>query len=179
VKKLLFIIAVFGLFFSAPNLIAQSSYNAVSNAGVKENCKNAQIYINKTVRKNDLRTRVDRLQLYEYISQHLDSLTQRLENNNQPRAKQMRGMINGYRKKIDAFKINYEKYDYARDRLTNLVDCQTETTKFIELLEETRIARSKVAASVVVLKKYVVTETSDQLDVLQKELLNPELGGSI
>ena len=178
-KKLLIFIAIFGLIFSTQKLFAQNSYKQVDGTAIKESCINAQSYINQTVRKNDLRTRVDRLQLYEYNHQYLDLLTTRLENNSQPQAQQMRDLVDGYKSKIDGFKAKYEEYDSKRDKLAGIGDCQNNTAEFAELLQQARSARQKVATSVKDLKEYADSTSVKRLNKLQGEISISGLNGGI
>jgi hypothetical protein len=152
---------------------------ALSNKPAKaqsssESCYSAQSFIKNTVRKNDLRSRVDRLQVYEYMYDNLNSISIRLAINKQPGSQQMAKLIKELRVKIDKFISDYEKYDQSRDTLTNLSDCSKNTKEFEALLSRTRNDRARVALDVKKVESSFSGPALTRLEDLKTQFLEPE-----
>lgn len=133
-------------------------------------CEATQRYLKNIQKPRDLRTRVDRLQAYRYIHQRLDVFTRRIERNNQPNAKSIRSNIDRLHDATEAFRLNYETYDKAREAVVLVKDCQKNDDEFSEKLKAARAARSVVAQDVALLRSIIATNIPEQLEVTQKQL---------
>lgn len=158
--------------------VAIFSMSANINAQANTTCFNAQSYINNTLRDNDLRSRVDRLQLYEFMYSNLKTLSDRLDTNKQPQAAQMNKLVNRLRNKIDDFKSNYEAYDSARDRVGKLKNCNSNQADFESLLLNAQNKRGVVAKDVTSLHEILAGDALDELSVV-KATLDSYAGGSL
>ena len=136
-------------------------------------CEVAQQKLAGPVRSRDLRTRVDRMQAYLYLYERLDIFTQRLENNDQPSAEQMRALTSELNVLINTFKNDYEVYDQARTAVATLKNCSQETEDFSASLEFARTTRSKVNEDVVaihsLLRGPITTTMNELLTTLKSE----------
>lgn len=161
-------------------LLAVAVFSVSTNIHAQANttCFNAQSYINNTLRDNDLRSRVDRLQLYEFMYTNLKTLSDRLSINNQPQASQMERLVSGLRTKIDAFKVDYESYDLARDKVGNLKKCNSNQTDFESLLLTAQNKRKRVAKDVAALHTILSGDTLDELTTV-KGAVDVYAGGSL
>lgn len=130
-------------------------------------CFSAQNYLKNVQRPKDLRARVDRLQAYQYIGQRLDIFTQRLENNSQPKAQDLRRQLDKLKLEVDDFKVKYENYDEARDQLVSIENCEANTSKFKTLLSSLRLERKRLNQSVKLIDDRLRINMSGQLEDLQ------------
>lgn len=112
-------------------------------------CKIAQQNLGSSVRSRDLRTRVDRIQAYQYMHQKLDIFVQRLENNDQPGAAELRQQTDSLGKQINKFSDDYETYDKSRSEVSKLVDCDKNSLAFDRALQNARDSRSVLHQDVV------------------------------
>lgn len=112
-------------------------------------CKTAQQNLSSSVRSRDLRTRVDRIQAYQYMYQKLDIFVQRLENNNQPAAAELRQQTDSLGKQITKFKDDYETYDKSRSEVSKIVDCDKNRVAFDRALQNARDSRNVLHQDVV------------------------------
>lgn len=168
-KLLLIVAAVF--VFTATGTLAQEAPAQTSQELATQRCSLAQNYIKDIQKPRDLRARVDRLQAYRYIYQRLDLFTKRLERNQQPEAENLRASMNSLGKDIEQFKASYERYDAAREELTNIKDCRNNMTLFQSKLEAARSKRQEVSDSIVAVESTISPTVKNQLDVLYEGLL--------
>lgn len=158
-------------------VIAGKTVNAqdvtATNDQPKDRCTLAQGYIKATLKPQDLRARVDRLQAYQYISGRLDEFVTRLERNHQPDSRELRATVNALNKAIIAFKSDYELYDLARDKVANLKDCKNHISQFQAALTVARDRRSKVNTDVSDIQNILSPTAEDQLTDLYNQLLDP------
>lgn len=148
------------------------------DAQANTTCSNAQSYINNTLRENDLRSRVDRLQLYEFMYSNLKVLSDRLTANKQPQATQMKQIVTKLRTKINDFKVNYETYDSARDKVGKLGKCNSNIANFESLLSVAQSKRRIVAKDVTTLHTFLGGEALDELSAV-RGAVGPYAGGSL
>ncbi len=151
----------------AAGVYAQPQTEQETDFSLSARCLVAQQKLAGPVRERDLRTRVDRMQAYLYVHERLDIFTQRLENNNQPFAAQMRTMTSELNALTTQFKTDYETYDIARTKTSSTKDCSSNTEQFSENLEATRSARKKVNEDVVAINALL----SGPVSVTMNELL--------
>lgn len=119
--------------------------------------------MNDSLRRRDLRGRVDRLQAYRYMHERLDIYVARLEFNNQPGAAALRTSTTNLDAAITTFKDNYETYDKARDEVVSLQDCEGNYAEFRTRLNGARVKRQQVNASI------------ESIDRLLKDTIAPQL----
>lgn len=151
----------------------------LSDSVVVSRCENAQAYLNKDLREKDLRARVDRVRAYEYVYQELNALTLRLEHNEQYSAQNMRDQMTAFQKNINQLKTSYEEYDSSRDNLARLSDCADNPQKFTELLSIMRRERKTVEQQITVIRNFLATNMSNQLeDTYYNFLKSSASGGS-
>ena len=132
-------------------------------------CERAQRNLQGPVRDSDIRTRVDRLQAYRYISKRMDIFTQRLEHNNQPDAKEMRAQVTQLDASIDRFAADYETYDAMRDSLAQMPDCGKNPDLFQTRLGDVRQARTSLNQDVATIHSTLDTNFRNQLsDIVAK-----------
>ncbi len=160
------IIFIWG-FISAPH----SANALVSDSEIITNCERTQDYLSQVLRPQDLRSRVQRVQYYDYVHQQLDFLAQRLEHNSQPGAKEMRGAVDSLQNQIKQFTKDYEVYDVARDNLAKLEDCSSSIEQFKTQLKEIRLKRELVEKDVQTLKKQLNTVLPAQMQSAYTKLL--------
>lgn len=134
-------------------------------------CGLAQNYLKNIQKPRDLRARVGRLQAYRYIHQRLEVFVVRLEKNGQPRAEELRTIVDEFNRLTESFKNDYEAYDKAREAAAGMRDCKTNTTEFLAKLNQARSLREKVHADVVALDTLLSPGVSNQLDTLHRTLL--------
>lgn len=137
-------------------------------------CEATQRYLRNVQKARDVRTRVDRLQAYRYIHQRLDVFIGRIERNNQPNAKNMRADIDRLYDATEAFRLDYEVYDTARDTVSTLEDCRNNTEQFANKLQEAREKRAIVAQDVALIRSIIGTNIPEQLDVIEQKLKEQE-----
>lgn len=135
-------------------------------------CEAAQQYLKAAQKPRDVRTRVDRLQSYRYIHQRLDTFTRRVERNNQPNAKNLRANIDRLHDVTEAFRLDYEAYDEAREAVVAVKDCRRNSEEFSSRLETARSARAVVAQDVALLRSIIATNITEQLQITQQQLKN-------
>lgn len=163
-----FIIAVtLGLLLAIVAIRTQTYAQEQTDYSLSARCEVAQQKLAGPVRSRDLRTRVDRMQAYLYIHERLDIFTQRLENNNQPSAEQMRALTSELNVLISTFKNDYEVYDQARTAAASLKNCSKVTEDFSASLEFARSTRNKVNEDVTAIN----TLLSGRITVTMNELL--------
>jgi hypothetical protein len=133
-------------------------------------CRISQNFIISTIRPRDLRARVNRLQAYRYIYGRLDTFVQRLENNDQQYAAELRTDLDNLNTQIDSFKDDYEVYDQARQDVINQKDCPNNFTVFQEKLEIARVNRQQVGADVSAIQSTMEAMKS-KIELLRQELL--------
>jgi hypothetical protein len=138
-------------------------------------CEATQRYLKNIQKPRDVRTRVDRLQAYRYIYQRLDVFTRRVERNNQPNAKNLRANVDRFYDATEAFRLNYETYDDAREDVVLVEDCSENSEDFAERLRIAREKRSIIAQDVALLKSIIQTNIPEELEVLRQRLEGEEL----
>ncbi len=161
----------------AIGVVVHAQSTEANQDAAAQRCERAQYYIKSNIQPRDLRTRVDRLQTYQYIYQRLDTFVKRLEHNQQPLTSELRAQLNTIRQSTDSFKTNYETYDNARDQVTKLSNCKENITEFQNRLADARMKRQKVNEDVVTLQKDFST-TKTQLESLYDQLLASDKSGS-
>lgn len=143
-KKVLYIIVIIATVTALPR-----SSSLYAQSPLEQRCRGVQGFLQNVQRGNDLRARVDRLQVYQYSNQRLDLFVTRLEKNGQPRAEQFRKELDSLEDSTDAFKRHYEAYDEARDAVSGLGDCSKKLPQFQQLLLTARDKRAVVYKDVV------------------------------
>lgn len=173
------LIILTGLFLvSATAAIAQTDASGASEQFASR-CGRAQRNLRGPVRDQDIRTRVDRLQAYRYISRRLDIFTQRLENNDQPSAQELRQQVSQLDESIDEFAASYETYDGMRDSLSRMANCGDNAELFQTRLSDVRQARSAVNTDVAKIHTTLDTNVRNQIsDLISKLEANQQLEAS-
>lgn len=133
-------------------------------------CEATQRYFRNIQKPRDVRTRVDRLQAYRYMHQRLDVFTRRIERNNQPNAKNLRADVDRLYDATEAFRLNYETYDDAREAVVKVEDCAANGDTFAEKLQIAREKRAIVAQDVALLKSIIQTNIPEQLQAVQQKI---------
>lgn len=163
--------ALLALLIAAPLLaVASLSAAAQTSSDYELRCERAQSTLRTTVRNRDLRTRVDRLQAYKYIEKNLDALTQRLENNDQPHAEEFGELTTQLIALIGQFTDDYEKYDTARDSVSDITGCRGNFNAFQKNLYDAREKRAKVSAGVTDIRNLLDSGVRNQLSTLLESL---------
>ncbi|MCB9822926.1 hypothetical protein H6800_01470 [Candidatus Nomurabacteria bacterium] len=134
-------------------------------------CKIAQQNLGASIRSNDLRTRVNRMQAYQYMYQKLDIFVQRLENNGQPGAKDLRAKTDELGTQITKFRDDYEAYDKDRDKVTKIENCTKNSIAFDRALQNARNSRAVVHEDVVNLDEMLSGPIQNSIRNLYTELL--------
>lgn len=134
-------------------------------------CKIVQQNLSGHIRSNDLRTRVNRMQAYQYMHQKLDIFVQRLENNNQPGAGDLRRQSDELGKKIDKFRADYETYDINREKLSKLDNCSKNSVSFDRALQTVRNSRATVHQDVIELDEKLNSSVQASVRDLYTDLL--------
>ncbi len=156
-------------------LLPSATHHTVEAQGANAyRCQDAQAFLENTVRKNDLATRVNRTQLYEFIYDNLETLTKRLQENEQAGAEPMSTALTQYQKKINTFKSDYERYDAARQAVIEMPNCSGDQQRFETLLKDARKKRTIVAKDIANLKAEISNELNDSLDSLYITLAQKE-----
>lgn len=165
-RKMLVLVFVAVLLSTGPPLVPKVKA-APSNEVIAQRCVLAQAYASSELKQNDLRARVNRLQIYEYIHQRLDILAKRLEYNQQAGAKQYRNTLDEYLKKIEVFKQNYEDYDSAREAFSGLPDCKKNPDQFKKALTDLRKKRTTIEKTTAAISEFLEQEVTTQLMKIQ------------
>lgn len=160
---------ILGLLVMLPHVV-QAQTTTVNQQTPAERCDLAQNYLKTIQKPRDLRARVDRLQAYRYIYQRLEIFVIRLEKNNQPYALELRSQLDDLARATDSFKDNYERYDQARESVTNMKDCQRNIDQFQTKLQTVRLERQKVYDSVLEVEFIFSPQITGQLETLQQNL---------
>lgn len=147
---------------------------AATESDLRRMCTQAQGYLQTTVRSRDIRTRVDRLQAYQYISKRLDTFIRRLERHEQPRAEEMRELTASLDRSIEDFKRHYEQYDVSRDRLAGLRNCQQQPAEFSKHLQRTRENLATVEKDTKTINDLLAKDLPRELRQLKQELVAVE-----
>ncbi len=163
-----------GLFYLQVN--AQDESTPTSQM-VAQNCSSAQTYLKTILKPRDLRARVDRLQAYSYVYQRMDVFVSRLERNNQPQAVELRQTATNLQTSTKSFKDDYESYDQAREKLTNLSDCSKHASEFEQLLNDARNKRAQVSSDVASIKVLLNETFQTELQSLYQQLLSTNKSG--
>jgi len=137
-------------------------------------CRIAQQNLRGTVRDQDIRTRVSRFQAYQFIYKRLDVFVQRLENNNQRGAADLRQEVNQLKQAIDDFKSDYEDYDQARVTVTKLQNCSDNLPEFTSLMQDARQKRRRVNTDVLTIDKILDPSIKNKITDLYNNLLESE-----
>lgn len=156
------------VFLSGFTILSRSS--AQANTAKASNCTSTQLYLTSTLRDNDLRGRVERLQVYQVIYDEVDALAKRLEFNSQPTAKDMKATVQVYKQSVDQFKESYEIYDAAREKAAKLVDCENNIQQFETALSAMRASRAELAKAIQSTDEIIAEELSMQLDRTSSQL---------
>ena len=175
--KRLVVIAIFiaGGLFMVPPLFAQDITSDEAARQTVASCQRAQNYLKNIQKPRDLRGRVDRLQAYRYIYQRLNVFVNRLEKNDQYKARELRASLDTFNEQITVFKDNYEVYDKARDEVSQIENCQKNNQQFTAALGSARQKRQLVHEDVLKLDMTLSPQVSTQLDQLYQHFL---VGGS-
>lgn len=162
------------LLFAALLIAAAPQVSAQTAAG--QHCDAAQYYLKNTQRSRDLRSRVDRLQTYQYVQKRLDDFVSRMERHNQPGHQTLRVEVDSYEKGIELFKQSYELYDHARDEVTSLKSCTDNPARFSEYLTKAREERASVRTAI---KNIDATHQAiiDQLKSIKLDVQAEEVAG--
>lgn len=169
-RKYLIAILILGLVTIGGRAVAQAADSSASDEQIIQRCRQSQAYLNSTVRRQDLRSRVDRLQAYRYMQQRLDVYVARLEFNNQPEADNLRASTTTLTNAITSFKSSYEAYDSARDEVANLDDCEGNYTEFRARLNAARAQRQQVNADIATLDSILKDTITPQLQTAATEI---------
>lgn len=145
-RRLFALVIVFLPVFIIGNVTYGQS-QGVTDDVIAMNCQQAQAYLKNDLKNKDLKTRVDRLRAYQYIQKRIDHFVSRLERHRQPNATEMRLIVSQLDLAITSFKVNYEAYDAAREKLSNLNDCSSKVAEFRKLLDDARAQLKKVRQS--------------------------------
>lgn len=141
-------ISLYLILASASVLLFRGTSYAQSDSKVEvgygARCSIAQGQLGGTIKAQDLKTRVYRVQAYQYIHKRLDIFTQRLEHNDQPHAFDLRAQTNQLDASITALAADYESYDAAREAVASLKNCANNQQNFVSLLDTMRAKRQKV-----------------------------------
>ena len=148
---------------------AQTDNNTVVQYG--SNCIIAQGELSGSVRTQDLKTRVYRVQGYQYIYKRLDIFTQRLENNKQPNATKLRDQTTQLKKDITTLTGDYEVYDSARESVSAFKDCTNKQTEFVKQLDDMRVKRQKVNDDVAMIDSLLGVSVRSNISDLYNQLL--------
>lgn len=168
---------VCGVVLITSAIVLAPKANAVpSNEIISQRCAIAQGYASGELKQNDLRTRVNRLQIYEYIHQRLDILAKRLEYNQQDGAKQFRTALDDYLQKIELFKQRYEEYDAAREVFSGLPDCKENPTEFAKALSDMRQKRATLEKVTASINRFFNQEVTNQLVRMQEDFKTAQKG---
>jgi len=170
-KKVLLALIGILVFATGSGLVAQNYERQRLELNSTAQCEKAQIYIENTLRKNDLRGRVNRLQIYEYVYRNIDAFTARLENNEQASAKTMRQHANNLRTEIDEFVKNYETYDELRDSIVAVKSCEENAKEFDTAVLRAQKARAKLHQNIKNIENLTRVDTQSTLDSMYTELL--------
>lgn len=150
-------------------VLAQAGPSETSNYA--QQCQVAQGNLNSSVKNHDLRSRVYRVQAYQYIHQRLDIFTQRLENNNQAHAADLRTQTDQLQTDITTLTVDYEAYDSARDAVALLKDCRNNQLQFTKKLADMRTKRQKLNDDVVRIDSLLGTSIHADISDLYNQLL--------
>lgn len=167
--RLVILLLLIGSLLLVPRVFAQSE--DALNDQTTQRCGLTQSYLKNSQKSRDLRARVDRLQAYRYISSHLETFISRLERNGQPQATELRGTLTSINDNIETFKTTYEAYDIARNQVVSVKDCRNNIEQFQTKLDDARLKRQEVNASVLSIQNLLEPTTKDQLTTLYTELL--------
>ena len=141
-------------------------------------CEVAVNYLSKELKSADLRARVDRLAVYEYVYQYLELLTKRLNYNKQPDYEVLKKTLVMYREDIDYFVNSYEKYDESRQELANM-DCQKDLPRFTVQLSKLRSDRKTLELATNDVQRMLRISMKNQLNGLYDKLLSGEPSGAL
>lgn len=169
-RRRLIIFAVAALPFLLIGVGVHAQQSEVTDDVIAMNCQQSQAYLKNDLKNKDLKTRVDRLRAYQYVHKRVDLFVSRLENHRQPRATDMRLIVSQLELAIASFKLNYETYDAAREKLANLSRCQDNVDEFKKLLEEARVELNKVVQSTKSIETLISERFLRGLDQLEDSL---------
>jgi uncharacterized coiled-coil DUF342 family protein len=173
--KNLYLIILIAIILAIPFFIKT---NPLSAASEPSRCKIAQQNLNGNVRDRDLRTRVDRLQAYQYMHKKLDIFVQRLENNDQLMSAELRQQVDDLGNQIDQFKNDYEAYDSARDGVTEIVKCDKDTVKFDRAMQKARQARDVLHQDIIEIDQTLNSPIKNSITSLYTQLLASSPSGA-
>lgn len=151
---------------------------SAQSADISTQCKVAQANLSGPVKKQDLKTRVYRVQAYQYIYDRLDTFVQRLENNNQPEADTLREQANILKDQIKLFENDYESYNTARDNTASLKDCSKHPTQFSQKLTDMRAKRQQIDSEVSSIDGLLGTTVKSRIADLYTQLLATGTSGA-
>lgn len=152
-------------------LLVRGTALAQTDEQLASHCSVAQDNLRGPVRSTDLQTRVSRLQAYQYIHQRLDVFTQRLENNNQPYAAELRTKTDKLDTLVKAFKADYESYDTKRSAVASLKNCGNNQPEFMKKLESARQSRAVVSRDVAEIEALLSADVKTDISSLYGQLL--------
>ncbi len=178
--KRLTILAVIVVLSASASAINKHQVQAVSGSPQfsSENCVEAQAYISLTLRKNDLKARVDRTQFYESIQHDLEVLVSRMEKNNQPGAGSLKASVSKLKSEIESFKAHYESYDASREAASKVPECAQNYTKFQTALRSAQSKRKLLSQDIKNIDSLVSLDILDQLDKIEASLKEDSSQGS-
>ncbi len=153
-----------------PTLLVAQAGQQPTTEELRRNCLIAQQHLKLTLKQNDLKARVDRLQVYQYTLKRLDLFVARLDKHNQPYAQELRETATELRRSMDDFKSNYEVYDRAREHLSALSECQSNINEFKSRLNLAREKLALLQADVAKIDTILETDIEDKLEALLQEL---------
>lgn len=148
-KKIQIIISIILVFTPIQIVFAQNASTEMPEIEtVAQRCELSQRYLKDTLKPRDLRTRVNRLQAYQYIYQRLDILVVRLEHNHQVGSVELRTQMNEFSKSIDQFKSQYETYDLSREVVSKYKNCRQNPDEFLKKVDLMRQSRQKLNSDI-------------------------------
>jgi len=103
--------------------------------------------------------------------QKLDIFVQRLENNDQPGAKDLRAKTTELGTQITKFRDDYEAYDKNRDKVTKIDNCSKNIVSFDRALQNARDSRAVVHQDVVDLDEMLSSSVQNSIRNLYTEIL--------
>jgi hypothetical protein len=171
-KRILILAATFGALLTATVLfghIAEAQTAPMTEehiARIRSNCIEAQSTLNQ-LHSSDALLRVNRGQLYEYISTKLMApFNSRLALNHLDGGTLVT-VAKTYEDQLGTFRINYQQYEEAMSR-TLKINCNNQPVAFYDSVGDTRTKRKKVHDSTLLLQK-TIQDYKDQFEIFAQK----------
>ena len=171
-KRILILAAILGALFGATILSeqitrAQSAPMTEAHiARIRSSCVEAQSTLNQ-LHSSDALLRVNRGQLYEYISTKLMApFNSRLALNRLDGAALVT-VAKTYEDQLATFRTNYQQYEEAMSR-TLKINCNNQPVAFYDSVDDTRLKRKKVHDSTLSLQK-TIQDYKDQFELFAQK----------